>query len=100
MRSNVYRDGKVHVAARLCDTCIFRPGNLMHLEPGRVEDMVAGCGENGHIPCHKTLDGDRHVCRGFFDRHRNQVLQVAERLGVVTFAANQPKEANEDHPTS
>lgn len=69
-----------------CSTCIFRPGNLMHLEEGRVENMVAECIETqGTIPCHKTLDGDNAVCRGFFDVHKKDVplLQIAERMGII-----------------
>ena len=84
-KNNVFREGRVHVCDHLCSTCIFRPGNLMHLTPGRVEQMVEECGEEGCIPCHKTLDGDNAVCRGFYKKHRNQLLQMAERMGVVTF---------------
>ena len=39
-RSNVYRNGRVHVQSRMCDTCIFRPGNGMQLRRGRVAQMV------------------------------------------------------------
>lgn len=39
---NVYHEGKVHVCKTMCKTCIFRPGNLFHLEPGRLEQMVDG----------------------------------------------------------
>lgn len=85
-KTNVYRDGKVHVQVSKCDTCIYRPGNLMHLEPGRKDEMQAGAvaGE-GVIPCHKTLfHGEESVCRGFFDVCKDQgLLQVAERLGIV-----------------
>lgn len=85
-RCDVYRDGLVHVCARLCPTCIFRPGNLMQLVDGRVADMVETAGEWGTIPCHETLDVEHQaVCRGFYDQHRNQGLQIAQRLGVVTF---------------
>ena len=81
---DVFRDGRVHVQSRMCSTCIFRPGNLMHLRPGRVDQMVADAGDDGCIPCHKNLTGHgAAVCRGFYDRRRNQVLQVAERLGVI-----------------
>ena len=38
---NAYRDDKVHVCQDLCATCVFRPGNFMHLEPGRLADLVA-----------------------------------------------------------
>ncbi len=82
----VFSDGKVHVLKRQCPTCIFRPGNLMHLEPGRVEDMVQGAGDNGCIPCHSTIQGAatrQAVCRGYYDKHRNSLLQIAERMGYI-----------------
>jgi len=71
----------------MCETCIFRPHNLMHLQPGRVRSMVDEATANeGAIVCHKTLDQKRHaVCRGFFDHHKTQLLQVAERLGYVVW---------------
>jgi hypothetical protein len=83
-RFNIFRNGKVHVQKQMCGTCIFRPGNLMNLQPGTVEMMVAGSVKNeAAIPCHETLDGGNSVCRGFFDRHRTAPLQIAERLGMV-----------------
>lgn len=90
MGKPVFTDGKVHVQKRMCDTCIFRPGNLMHLEEGRVESMVAETqmSVGGNIPCHKTTHGQKQqqaVCRGFFDRHSTPLLQIAHRIGVVEF---------------
>ena len=85
-RIEVFRGGMVHVQQRMCGTCIFRPGNIMHLRDGRVEEMVAGCGDDGAIPCHEHMDTKTPgVCRGFYDRHRNAVLQIATRLDRVTF---------------
>lgn len=86
MTTNVYNNGKVHVQARRCSTCIFRPGNLMDLEEGRVEDMVSSCLKNqGVIPCHQTLGSQESVCNGFFTqyKHEVQLLSIAERMGVV-----------------
>lgn len=86
MATDVYRNGKVHVQRAMCNTCIFRPGNLMHLAPGRVEEMVEeAVRDEGCIPCHKNIHGDggEAVCRGFFDNHRTQTLQIAERLGYI-----------------
>lgn len=82
---NAYRDGKVMVCAQQCGTCIFRPGNLMRLQPGRVDGMVEQAIANqSAIICHDTLSGDNAVCRGFFDRHKHDtLLGMAERLGVV-----------------
>lgn len=83
---NAYRNGKVHVCRRMCSTCIFRPGNLAGLMPGRVDQMVAqATAADSAIICHSTLDGDNAVCRGFFDRHATGPLQIAERLGYLEF---------------
>ena len=82
----VYRNGKVHVCALMCDTCIFRPGNLIDLEEGRVEGMIRDATRNEScITCHETLGADQAICRGFFDKHATQPLQVAQRLGFVVF---------------
>lgn len=91
MRSNVYRDGKVHVVREMCETCIFRPGNLMQLQSGRVRGMIDDCKEQqGTIPCHNTLyiDGaDQAVCRGFFDRHKGDItaLELADAMGIIEY---------------
>jgi hypothetical protein len=87
---NAFRNGKVHVCASKCSTCIFRPGNVMHLQEGRRDQMVRDSIESGGaIICHQTLyqKTDEHaVCRGFFDVHKHEVqaLQLAERLNMLT----------------
>ena len=75
----------VHVMAKRCETCIFRSGNLMRLQPHRVKEMVQqAVGNDSAIISHKTLDTDQNaVCRGFFDRFPTQPLQVAQRLEMV-----------------
>lgn len=84
MRHNVFRDGRVHVRAELCSTCVFRPGNLMELRAGRVRQMVDEAKEHDSgIVCHQTLDGDNATCRGFFDRYPTTPLQIAERLDLI-----------------
>lgn len=89
MAEPVYSNGKVHVMAARCSTCIFRPGNLMNLRPGRVKQMVEGSiADEAGITCHKTLYGQAEqeaVCRGFYDAHGDKVrtLQIAARLGVI-----------------
>jgi len=73
----------------MCETCIFRPGNLMQLEPGRRESLERqAVRRDGCIPCHETLDGPRVICRGFFDRHKDDVVglrlaQVFKKLEFV-----------------
>ena len=73
----------------MCDTCIFRPGNLMHLEDGGVENMVREATKNEScIPCHATTYGQAEgeaVCRGFFERHATLPLQIAARLGFIVW---------------
>ena len=87
VKRNVYRDGKVFVLTEKCPTCVFWPGNRMHLQAGRVKDMVDQCLRNGGaIPCHKTLDsGKMAMCRGFWDAYRNEIigLRLAQVLGMI-----------------
>lgn len=89
MTHNVYRNGRIYVMEEMCATCVFRPGNLMHLEPGRLAGMVKGAtADESCIPCHSTLyvpGVDNAVCRGFFDRHPTAPLQIAERLGLISW---------------
>lgn len=43
------------------------------------------------IVCHDTLDGEQSVCRGFFNKHKTQPLQIAERLDLIEYTV--PKES-------
>lgn len=82
----VFRSGRVHVLKEMCPTCIFRPGNLMHLRDGRVEQLVdRAVATDRWIPCHSTLygNGGAAVCHGFFRRHATAPLQIADRLGFI-----------------
>lgn len=82
--------GDEHLPAvfdRMCPTCIFRPGNLMHLRPGALKDVVDANLERGTLlMCHTTTYGqadEEVVCRGFYDRYgpRQAVYQIIQRLG-------------------
>lgn len=80
--------GVVRLCARRCNTCIFHPGNLMHLQPGRVADMVAEARRaEGHVVCHETLGTDSPaICRGFADgpdQGRSLALRLARALGTL-----------------
>jgi hypothetical protein len=78
--------GKTRLLAHECAACIFRPGNLMHLAPGRLRQMVTEARqESGYIICRSTLpyhhDGAQPaICRGFADRYTTWQLQVIGRL--------------------
>ena len=84
---NAFRNGEVHVVSEQCSTCIFRPGNLMMLEPGRVKDMVdQTVAADSAITCHSTLGTDQNaVCRGFFDAYDTTPLRLAQAFDVVVF---------------
>lgn len=73
-----------------CSTCIFHAGNRMHLQPGRVKQMVTDSLRRGSfITCHSTLSHGAHpdvgaaICRGFYDAHgpRSNVIRIFSRLG-------------------
>ncbi|MBG0818276.1 hypothetical protein [Planomonospora sp. ID82291] len=85
--------GQPRLSARKCSTCIFRPGNLMHLAPGRRDEMVTeALANNSWIICHATLPYGAHpeaaqaVCRGFYDVHgRASVgVRLVHALGGFT----------------
>jgi hypothetical protein len=66
-----------------CGTCIYRPGNLMHLNPGRREEMERQAVQNGSwIICHCTLPinpanpGWQAICRGFYDVHGQESIGI------------------------
>ncbi|WJK33160.1 hypothetical protein [Solwaraspora sp. WMMA2065] len=77
---------KSRLLSRQCATCIFRPGNPMHLAEGHLRDLVANARRNeSYIICHDTLPYADHeaepaICRGFADRYPTQTLQVIGRL--------------------
>lgn len=85
-----YSDGKVHVMAERCSTCVFRGGNLMRLEEGRLKDLVEQNRKaDTALICHKTIYEEEYVqkavCRGYFDAYGREVtpLRMAVALGVV-----------------
>lgn len=77
-------ESKLRLMAAMCSTCIFRPGNLMDLERGRVRGMLAEVRRNdSYVPCHKTLGTGRPsaVCKGSSEAHMGQLERIAYRLG-------------------
>jgi hypothetical protein len=80
--------GKPQVFAEKCSTCIFRPGNLMHLRPGRMAEVIGQNRDEGTVLiCHKTTYGQHPeigetMCRGYLDAYGSEsnVVRVMERL--------------------
>ncbi|AVH20102.1 hypothetical protein [Nocardia cyriacigeorgica] len=89
----VYSHNEVRVCEDKCSTCIFRPGNLMRLRPGRRSQMVRDAlHDEGHITCHSTLDQALSaICRGFADlpeaKARSLALRVGTALGILVYVA-------------
>lgn len=91
-----YRDGKVHVMSSRCSTCVFRPGNPMHLRPGRLKSMTDHVQESG-VPfsCHQTLPygepkyvahyGGAALCAGAVEAYADQtpLIGFARALGII-----------------
>jgi hypothetical protein len=95
--------GRPRLLSRQCSTCIGLPGNLMHLSPGRLRDMVRSALREGSqgIICHQTLSYGGNpafggaLCRWFYDRYGylNGFIRVMGRLGGFTEVAP-PEETN------
>ncbi|MER7894278.1 hypothetical protein ABTX15_31175 [Micromonospora sp. NPDC094482] len=98
--------GKSRLLSRQCDTCIFAPGNRMHLTAGRLRDLVTETREReSFVVCHDTLPHYKYpnakpaICRGFADRYRTQGLQLIERLfGFVEVDPPQPPQPDTPPP--
>lgn len=82
-------DRKPQLMAEKCPTCIFRPGDPMHLGARRLADIIEQNRAKGTaLICHSTLEYGQYpevgraVCRGYYDAYPDtSVLQVVERLG-------------------
>lgn len=78
----------VRICRDRCPTCIFRPGNLMYLAPGRLAKLIAHAVANeGHIICHDTLGtGVGSICAGYavhpLGAHRSLALRLV-RAGAL-----------------
>ena len=74
-----------------CSTCIFRPGNLMHLREGSKQSVVDdNVRQDSALTCHQTLPGGTHrpaVCRGFYDVHKQDTmpLRLATLMDLLAF---------------
>jgi hypothetical protein len=74
---------KSRLLTRQCQTCIFRPGNPMHLAEGQLRDIVThALADERFVICHDTLPYGQYpharpaICRGFFDRYSTTALTV------------------------
>ena len=83
-KHNIADHTGVRVMREQCDSCIFRPGNLMHLKPGRLKGMVQDClDDQTIIRCHKTLDDEKQaVCRGLFENYADRIWPLRLAVGM------------------
>ena len=87
--------GLSRLLSERCPTCILRPGDPMHLGPGRTAAFIRQALDAGsYVVCHDTLtygdfpDYGPAICRGFFDAYRDRtrdllILQAGRRLTEV-----------------
>lgn len=68
--------GRPQLLAEKCSTCIFRPGDPMHLGADRLRDIIERNRAGGALlTCHATLSYGAHpevgqaACRGFYDAY-------------------------------
>lgn len=100
-----HRLGKTRVLSRQCGTCIFRPGNPMHLDPGRLSAMIRQAqARERYIICHDTLPQVHPgygpaVCRGFYNRYDTWALQLARRLWGIVEVPPPPATPGQTAPT-
>lgn len=80
--------GRPQVFTARCHTCVFRPGNRMHLAPGRLKRLIEDHRAEGSLLiCHETLYGQHPelgetMCRGFFDAYA-ATSRVAQLMAFI-----------------
>jgi len=96
------------VMAERCATCIFRPGNLMHLAEGRLADIVRhNTAHDAHLVCHQdeefifakddgeeaveALERPGVVCRGWYDQYDSRAIRLAKHWNLVEFVEGPPE---------
>lgn len=81
-----YVGGKLRIMTEMCSTCIFRPGNKMDLERGRVANIMREVRRNdSYVTCHKTLGTGQPgvICKGSSEAHFGQMERIGRRLGAM-----------------
>lgn len=73
-----------------CSDCVFRSGNPMRLEPGRLGDLVReNLAADAALTCHQTTYGQDErgeaICAGFDAAFGSEVtgLRAAHVMGLV-----------------
>lgn len=92
-----------------CSTCVFRPGNLMHLDDGRLQDLIRQNREaQTLLVCHQTLPyvsnpyrddvAGEAYCRGYYDSYgqESSVVQFARMQGLSLREVDPPKKSEEE----
>lgn len=86
---NAFRDGRVHICASMCATCIYRKGSPLYAVPIKrlAVDVTTA------VICHSTLGGEpleNAVCAGFYKQDSTPLLRLAARMRLINWV--KPKE--------
>jgi hypothetical protein len=105
-----WQTGKPRLLSEQCSTCVGRPGNLMHLRPGKLKELIeANIGPSMGLICHQTLSYGDHpeygdaLCRWFYDTYGPQCngVRVMLRLcGEFTEVPPPPPEEDGHGPAA
>jgi hypothetical protein len=73
-----------------CETCVFKPGNPMHLRPGKLRALIAAnLAADAPLVCHSTLPYGKNpdfgpaVCHGWDESYDTNGVLIMKRLGGV-----------------
>lgn len=86
-RTNVYRDGFVHVRAHNCGNCLLSKDRLVDGPRARQIIEATRASDGGHFVCHRNQVSDEPeaICAAWYDRFGGEsvILRLAEAMGVV-----------------
>ena len=80
------------VCNKQCDECLFSSNRIVSAE--RAKEIVAEClKKDEYFICHKSsMQGGKVCCRGFFDKHKLDVIptRISEIFGITEFVKVEP----------
>lgn len=78
----------VRLLAGLCDTCICKPSDRMHMGARRQQFIDSARAANSFVVCHDTGNHTEYpaaICRGYYNRYWREIgsLRLATAFGFL-----------------
>jgi len=88
-RSEVYRDGRIHVRGEKCGNCLYSPDRLVSGARARELTTDPRAEPGSTFVCHRSQVSDEPeaICSAWFDNFAREdpILRLAMAMGVIEY---------------